>query len=138
MIPVDMVIQHDPPYTWGDCTRACIASIFELPASAVPHFISKGEEEPGPDGVLPWCHRFRDWLAEQGYAPLFVEVQSEEQEWSPEALQFHYLRSGKTRRGTVHDTVWFGGRMVHDPQWRDRSGLLRGVYPQHMTLLVKL
>lgn len=138
MKPVDMIVKHDPANgSWGDCTRACVASIFELPAEEVPHFAQYGEEEP-VDGVLPWITRLRQWLTPRGFGMIFVEVQSKEQHWSGEAMAFHHMRAGKTRRGTFHDTVYFGDILAHDPQHEDRAGLLEDEYPICYTIFVKL
>lgn len=133
MIPVDMIVTHNPPEAWGDCTRACVASIFELPPEEVPHFADGAVDSCGNH---PWAERLTEWLAPRGFVPLWFRIESEAQEWAPEICQFYYIRGGKTRRGTEHDTVWFGGKMVHDPQWRDRSGLLPE-YPHEMLVFVK-
>ena len=44
----------------GDCFRACVASIFELPLEAVPNFI-----DPSPIG---WWIRLQTWLRPMGLA----------------------------------------------------------------------
>jgi hypothetical protein len=39
MMPVEMIVDHCPEEgRYGDCFRACVASLMELPAEAVPHF----------------------------------------------------------------------------------------------------
>lgn len=136
MKPVDMLVFHDPEKgTWGDCTRACVASIFELPAEEVPHFAELGEEEPDVTGVLPWVKRLRSWLNERGFDCLFVSIDQPHLHWPDDAMQFHYLCSGITERGTAHDTVYFGGKMAHNPQPIDRGELVG--YPQAYTIIVK-
>src|SRR6185312_8139263 len=43
MIPVRQQVQHDPARGHhGDCHRAALASLFELPISEVPHFADQG------------------------------------------------------------------------------------------------
>lgn len=59
MIPVVQSIvgsgaDGQPP---GDCVRACVASIFELPIDRVPHFT---------DGAEPWIWAMEKWLAPFG------------------------------------------------------------------------
>ena len=46
MIPVYSTVPHKPEEgLYGDCHRACVASVLELPSEAVPHFFAKGPEE---------------------------------------------------------------------------------------------
>lgn len=45
MIPVDQSIMHDPDNKrYGDCWRACVASVLELSLENVPHFAGNGGE----------------------------------------------------------------------------------------------
>jgi hypothetical protein len=133
-----MISKHDPANgSWGDCTRACVASILELPAEAVPHFCEFGEEPPGPDGNLPWWNRLTAFLKPLGYSTLVFEIQGPEHAFKPGCMPFHYIRGGKTRRGTNHDTVYFDQKLVHDPRGDDPVGIPEDVYPQHCLILVK-
>jgi hypothetical protein len=137
MKPVDMIVKHDPANgQWGDCTRACIASIFELPAHEVPHFCEGGDEPVGEHGMLPWEQRLRAWLAERGFNVVWFKVQdeAEAENWDERSLQFHHMRGGPGPRGVGHDTVWFGHRMVHDPHPTDKAGI---AFPQDWAFFVK-
>ena len=137
MTPVDMLVTHDPSKNvWGDCTRACVASIFDLPAEEVPHFAEDGLAAPRTDGCLPWVHRMREWLNVRGFDMVFVDVKEPAHHWPNDCLQFHYIVGGKTIRGTDHDTVWYQGKMVHDPH-PERRGILLNEYPMLYTLIVK-
>jgi len=40
MIPV--LCSTSPDYPYGDCLRACVASVLELPSKDVPHFFDHG------------------------------------------------------------------------------------------------
>jgi hypothetical protein len=136
MKPVDMIVRHDPENgAWGDCTRACIASIFDLPPEDVPHFASFGVEHPRDDGILPWIKRLQEWLTPRGFYAMFARIDGPECHWHQESMQFHYLLGGKTLRGTEHDVVAFAGKMVHDPH-PDRTGLTQE-YPMYYTIFVK-
>lgn len=138
MKPVNMISRHDPDNgSWGDCTRCCVASIFDLPAEAVPHFCEFGKEPAGPDGELPSEGRLRMWLKDRGFAVVWFQINRPEDDFSEAALQFHHIRGGKTRRGTNHDTVYFGRKLAHDPQWADPVGIMTDVYPQFVGMLVK-
>lgn len=136
MKPVNQISPHDPPNSWGDCTRACVASIFELAAENVPHFAELGNCPALEDGTRPWWNNLIAWLNVRGYSAIQFEIGSAAQEWDEMFLQFHYIRGGMTRRGTSHDTVWFGRRMVHDPAHYDPVGLL-DEYPQTILFIVK-
>ncbi len=138
MIPADMLVKHDPETnTWGDCTRACVASIFELPADQVPHFAFNGEEPEDEEGGLPWEWRLREWLRGRGFTVMHFRIDSAETDFDPRVLQFYYVRGGRTLRGTLHDTVWFGRSMVHDPH-PSRAGILPDAFPQFAMVFVKL
>lgn len=138
MKPVNMIVMHDPDNgVWGDCTRACVASIFELPAEEVPHFGVNGLTPQLPDGTYEWWNNLMAWLEPRGFSMITYQIDSPEEDWPAQHMQFHYIRSGLTCRDTDHDTVWFGGKMVHDPQWRDPVGILPYHWPQHILLFVK-
>ena len=36
MIPIPMRVPHNPPHSYGDCFRACIASILEMDVPPLP------------------------------------------------------------------------------------------------------
>jgi hypothetical protein len=55
----------------GDCVKCCVASIFDLPYEAVPHFVAR--EVKGADGEpLNWDLGLNHWLRESGY-PLYFK-----------------------------------------------------------------
>ncbi len=41
-----MRVPHNPPHSYGDCFRACIASILEMD---VPHFLDGNEDDDWPE-----------------------------------------------------------------------------------------
>lgn len=53
MIPVFMNIRHDPPGSYGDCFRACVASVLEI--EDVPHFFFDG---PAPEVALERLQKY--------------------------------------------------------------------------------
>ena len=97
---------------YGDCLRACIASIIEKPSEDVPHFYHDGCD--GETGMK----RVRDYLDTLNYAPVFTSMSGS---WSFEfALKVsgesvsgcHYLLFGEG-----HVVVCKDGEVVHDPAW---------------------
>lgn len=117
MIPVDQEFMHDPANgTWGDCMRACVASLLDLPREAVPHFFAGGVETSAE-----FDRRVADFLATHG----LIELQL----LAPSKTAMHFTRDcyhliyGHTERGTYHAVVGLNGAMVHDPH-PSRAGLL--------------
>lgn len=115
MIPVDQQFLHDPANGQeGDCFRACIASILELPIEDVPHFaqLTGGRSED-------FWNMAYDWLEDRGYGyvhstmlngPIFSKGS-------------YHLLSGPSPRGIGwHCVVALCGKIVHDPH-PSRAGL---------------
>ena len=68
MIPHIGRVKHDPPYSYGDCLRAVIASMFEVDRMEdVPHFIHDGDDEQG-------MIRFKEYLWSRGFRPFYMAM----------------------------------------------------------------
>ena len=121
MTPVDQTVTGDK----GDCFRACIASILDLPTEDVPHFFAESDDMNGAAA---------EWLARRGVNFLSMYFQN------PEALQYTHFAFGgfcvlggygprRDERGdhrqhaVVARILPFGVEIVHDPH-PGRSGLL--------------
>ncbi len=100
MIPVQQTILNSVN---GDCLRACIASILDLPIEAVPNFM----DEPG-DG---WRDAFSKFLAQFDLQALDFPT-AELANWSPSG---YHLLAGKGPRGVYHSVVGYQGIVVWDP-----------------------
>lgn len=116
MYPVHCQIKHDPEAgTYGDCVRACVATIMEFTAERVPHF---HEDNPG---YVEANRRLTKWLKHYGYAPVYIncgdqsmdDILSYMGEQNPDA---HYMLFGRNAGGD-HVVVCHGGAVVHDPNW---------------------
>lgn len=116
MTPVHCRVSHNPPHTYGDCIRACVASILNLDPEKVPHFI-----EDGCDGETVHA-RIRAWLGERNLAPFWThfdgsipleDILSLVGEQNPTA---YYILYGATADGD-HVVVCRGGEVVHNPAW---------------------
>lgn len=121
MKPVDQTITGDR----GDCFRACLASILEVPTLDVPHFFDEAED----------MHAATiQWLAPKGIAFLAMYflnptvLQSTHFDFSMYCILGGY-GPRKNERGdyrmhaVVARTLPWGVEIVHDPH-PDRSGLL--------------
>lgn len=115
MKPVNCTVKDDPANgSYGDCVRACVASILEMESEQVPHFYHDGDGEAG-------FERMRFWLADRGripaYYPLGSEFSIETVCWSfgiygnADALLF--CQSG----GTDHCVVINKEGVQHNPSW---------------------
>ena len=63
----------------GDCLRACIASLLELPIEGVPDWSSMREDK---DSAYPiWYIEMQAWLVKRGY--LYVQINLNEKDWVP-------------------------------------------------------
>lgn len=140
MKPAFSAISTNPGLgTYGDCARACVASIFELPIEWVPHFCERGEEPP-IDGQAPWVGRLRAWALEKGFQPVFVTIEGPDRHWPASAMQFHHMRWGLSHGGAAHWVVYFGDDLAHDPAIDRRPETppgLQEAYPQMYLFFVK-
>ena len=116
MIPYMCQTKHDPENgTYGDCFRACVASILEIEPDDVPHFCELGEPVTNND-------RLTEWLSAQGLASFFVVLDGSASRddllehvgtMNPDA---YYMLFGQNSEGD-HVVVCKGSRVVHNPAW---------------------
>lgn len=116
MTPIKQRNRHDPENgVYGDCHRAALASLLDLPIDDVPHFM----EGLGPkDGEI--FNRLQEqFLRSHGLTPVIfaisgtLETVLEQCEvWNPGQL---YLLGGESRSGFGHTVIAGSGKIVHDP-----------------------
>jgi len=136
MIPVDQTILHDPKNgKVGDCFRACVASLLELPPETVPHFAELRRDL--------WFAEFTKWLEDLGYSAIFIDVETIQKNVAEPTMVVGddaiAIAGGIANGRTVpHSVLWSfagGGRMVHDPhpsrrgirEIRDLTFIVKGV-----------
>lgn len=117
MIPVHCIVKHDPENgQYADCFRACVASLLEMKAEEVPHFLH--DNCPGPVAF----RRLREFLRPMGLAPFMAHydgeynsmiVRSDMETMNPGV---HYLLFGSTIDGD-HVVVCKDRDIVHNPAW---------------------
>jgi|SRR5882757_4885683 len=117
MIPIVCQTKHDPDAgTYGDCMRACIASILEFAPDRVPHFMHDNCDP------MEANQRMVKWLAHYGYAPFVINCGGEDTfadilaymgEQNPTT---YYMVFGRTEYED-HVVVCRGGELAHDPAW---------------------
>ncbi len=123
MTPVDQRIMHDPNNgVYGDCMRACVASLLDLNIENVPHFFESGN----PSEFNATLAAF---LKSQGLAELNVRWRDMfDHDYVFRGVKgVYHLIAGRTKGGAWHAVVGKDGRMVHDPHPK-RLGVLEPVY----------
>lgn len=112
MTPIFQQIAGDE----GDCLRACIASILDLPADVVPVF-------EGSNAYLQNI-AVRSFLRGFGYTYTCVVYRALDDDPGPgpvlrafgvENDDLYYILTGLTERGVGHAVVCYGNEIVHDP-----------------------
>lgn len=115
MKPVICQVKHDPPNTHGDCVRACVASILELPAEEVQHFYADGDPFNGQ-------FQLQNWLAGRGKTAAIVampghwtllDVHEHMYEWYRDRDYILWCTSG----GGNHAVVGRNMEITHNPAW---------------------
>ena len=121
---VDQIVFND---TLGDCFRACVASIFELPLESVPNFWEQTQE-----GKEFWELNDK-WARENlGHVCIPFEFNDGDTELVKDIL---CIACAKSPRGKVdHAVVWKNG-LIHDPH-PSRDGLAET--PNTFTLFIPL
>lgn len=118
MTPQHCRVKHDPEQgTYGDCLRACIASLLDLAPESVPHFSHDGAVQ---DIVND---RMRAYLATHGLAPWWSHY--DPAETIDDLLSIvgdnnpgiHYLLFGTTAGGEPHVVICKDAEMVWNPSW---------------------
>jgi hypothetical protein len=122
MKPLKQRNRHKPKEgIYGDCHRAAIASILELPLDGVPNF-----GEGLPDNK-EFQRREREWLLSRGLVPISVPYRAD-LEYVLKATKVqnpgvYYLLGGQSRTGVGHTVVCFEDEIVFDPSIDD-SGII--------------
>jgi hypothetical protein len=116
---------------FGECMRACVASIFELTLEEVPHFANEWQH---PEGMSPQEgleFKLREWLEPQGLTMMFFRVPLEDMDEAQKGfvdagMDAHYLVGGVSINGVRHTCVGKLGEVAHDP-YPDMEDPNRGV-----------
>jgi hypothetical protein len=110
----------------GDCFRACVASIFELPLEAVPHFLEgSGLEDNWTDAQ--WL-RLVEFAQARGFHPWWIDTEKDptgdarEQLAELERSDGYYVATLRPALGarTAHCVVMHRGQVVHNPEGRQQ------------------
>src|SRR3954462_14709277 len=110
MVPADQeFLYQETPRVYGDCVRASIASVLELPISEVPHFLHLAKGEVYENYCL-----IEDFLLAKGCEVLW-QVNIEDH--LVVGRNVYHLISGQSPRDPTigHMVVGLNGAICHDP-----------------------
>lgn len=102
----------------GDCFRACVASILELPLPDVPHFFAGQRAGTVMTPTLETA--MQDWFHRLGLGLVMIPIQADTPN---EAMgifgnrypRLYYILIGQSIKGVNHAVVCRGPYMAHDP-----------------------
>jgi len=134
MIPIYMKHKHNPPHSYGDCLRACVASILE--ADDVPHFHVDGEADDAVirsrlDDYLRTEHALTSWAIGYGEIPLDDMLSG----LSDDNPGKNFILFGAISTGEPHAVVCRDGCVIHDPSSWPTGGLV-GPYENGWVVLL--
>lgn len=118
MIPHSCIVKHDPPNSYGDCLRACIASILNISnTDDVPHFYRDGDDERGQTELReflasrdrPMRPFYMAMPATTSLADIFTMMTGVNPDI--EYLLFCTCDSGD------HVVICCNNKVIHDPAW---------------------
>lgn len=119
MNPVNQEFMHLPEEgQQGDCHRAVIASLLEIPISEVPHFAQDSQGD-----VDKYWTMIQDFLGNRGYAYLTIPADGGAMFFGDHPGVYHEISGPDPRGGSMmHAVIGKDGEVVFDPH-PSRAGL---------------
>lgn len=105
------VMQSIPDGPDANCMAACVASLFGLRITDVPHL---------PNDAT-WVDVLREWTAQRGYGFFVLDVPNETL-WMSEYARGYQIVAGKSKRSRLHAVIYNDGALWHDPH-PDSTGI---------------
>lgn len=117
MTPYNQLVLHDPENNqYGDCQRACIASLLDIAPVQIPHFHESGDP-------LKFRKSLNGYLATMGLIHITTEPFNFRQGQFRGMANCYHMIYGQTVRGTRHAVVALNGEIIHDPH-PSKAGLI--------------
>lgn len=119
MTPIDQEFIHAPENgQYGDCQRAVIASLLDLPIEAVPHFLQEADGDPET-----YWKKLQGFVRSHGFVYLTVPARSGVSFFGDDGEIYHEISGPSPRgNGVSHAVVGCNGQIVFDPH-PSRAGL---------------
>lgn len=119
MKPTDQQFTHQPEIgQHGDCQRAVIASLLELPISEVPHFLQLADGDP-----FDYWERLQAFCRTHGHVYMTIPARSGFSFFGDDGDVYHEISGPSPRgNGVHHAVVGCNGQVVFDPH-PSRAGL---------------
>ena len=124
MTPQKQLFKHNPPETFGDCHRTCLACLLDLSVEEVPNWAEKYWED-----TATWDVEEDLFLSQHGLSKLTIAFNGSD---GLEPVLAHmgqlnanryYLLTGESKNGTNHVVICLGGKIIWDPAI-DNSGIV--------------
>lgn len=110
MTPQDQEFINIPGQQYGDCMRACVASLLDLSIADVPHFLRDADGDPGK-----FWHGVYDFIEARGWE--YVPARQAHDGAMCQDLDGYHIIGGPSPRGggLLHAVVGRHGQVVFDP-----------------------
>lgn len=114
MKPVNCIVPHNPPFSHGDCLRACVASLLEQEPDQVPHFAKNGDGDEQHALLI-------DYLAKRQMVASVIPFGGEMTlgEVCRKVVDAYgslkFILMCSTIRDVNHAVICSNGRVLHDP-----------------------
>ncbi len=100
-------VPHNPPWSFGDCIRACVATLIDR--DDVPHVFDIRPVR------LSWI-TLRKYLKQHGkFIALFAIDQDHARFMTDENADVPYILLGSTESGGDHAVIYRDGKSIHNP-----------------------
>lgn len=116
MTPFHCIVKHDPPNSYGDCLRACIASMLNVDnINNVPHFLRDGDQERSDKEI-------KEFLLSHGLRPFVIafpgsvalgDIFNVMNECNTDIEYMLFCTCG----GGDHVVICKNDKMIHNPSW---------------------
>lgn len=139
MTPVKQEFTHKPEIgQQGDCQRAVIASLLDLPLQSVPHFLGESIDPDGSVNAAKYWDLLQDFLGKRGYAYLVTHRTVITGLYGLQNDIYHEIAGQSPRDPEVtHAVVGKNGQIFFDPH-PDNQGLAGDPNEWQHSYIVKL
>lgn len=114
MNPRICTVKHNPPESYGDCVRACIATL--LDRDDVPHVFKGADIRQEKNMMAAWAE-LRKWMAEHKKFLALFPAEDHVDFMLSNNPDVPYILWCHTSDGNDHTVLCKNGKVIHDPAW---------------------